>query len=76
MDEIIHLKSLVGVPLWLSRLKVWRCHCRGVGSIPGLETWPCQKKKKRKELSAYDVCSINCGRDDDNDGIDGSGPER
>lgn len=34
------------------------------------------KKKKRKELSAYDVCSINCGRDDDNDGIDGSGPER
>ena len=35
-----------------------------------------KKKKKRKELSAYDVCSINCGRDDDNDGIDGSGPER
>ena len=29
-----------------------------------------------EELSAYGVCSINCGCDDDSDGIDGFGSER
>lgn len=46
------------------------------GFDPWLGNLAVPKKKKRKELSAYDVCSKNCGHDDDNDGIDGSGPER
>ena len=50
-------RGIPRVPLWLSRLRIWWCHCCGTGLIPGLETSPCrsggpppgQKKEKRKE---------------------------
>ena len=42
-----------GVPWWLSRLRIWHCHCCGLGSIPGPGTSACwgnsQKKKKKKK---------------------------
>lgn len=54
-------KCDLGVPLWLSGLRICFCHCSGlghrysVGSIPGPGTSTCrgysQKKKKEKEKS-------------------------
>ena len=41
-----------GVPLWLSRLRIWHCHCCDTGSIPGLGTSACCRcAKKKKSIS-------------------------
>ena len=45
-----------GVPRWLSGLRIWHCHCCGLGVLPGLGTSACHgssspkptKKKKKK----------------------------
>ena len=42
----------LGIPLWRSRLRFWRCHCPGSGSVPGLGTsarLKCSLKKTKKE---------------------------
>ena len=51
--------NTLGVPRWLSGLRIWHCHCCGLGHccgsglIPGLETSAChgsvQKFFKNKE---------------------------
>ena len=38
----------IGTPWWLSRLRIWQCHCCGVGSIPGAFTY--QEHGQKKEL--------------------------
>ena len=44
-----------GIPHWLSELRIWCCHCFGVGSVPGPETSACRrhhkKKKKKKKIT-------------------------
>ena len=45
--QTTHNKKSPGVPLWLRRLKIWHCHCcglghgHGTGLIPGLGTSAC-----------------------------------
>ena len=54
-----------GVPLQLSSLRTWRCHCSswgpccGVGLIPGSRAFPChgQKKKKKKQKTYEFYCN-------------------
>ena len=36
---------ILGIPWWLSRLRIWHCHYYGAGSIPSLGTFTRQKKK-------------------------------
>ena len=60
-----HKKSGSGVPLWLSRLRIWHCYCHasgcscGTGVIPGPGTSACRRyrlpppKKRRKPVSHY-----------------------
>ena len=46
------MKSYLGVPWWLSRLRIQCCHCGDMDSIPGPETSAasgCGQKKKKKE---------------------------
>ena len=47
----------MGVPWWLSVLRIWHCHCSGLGSVPGLGTSTChrhnQKRKEKKETTLY-----------------------
>ena len=64
---------MIGVPLWCSRLTIQCCHCCGSGSIPGLGTSMCcrrknkpkrqnkRKKHKMKMLTAFS----NTETDDD-----------
>ena len=44
---------ILGVPLWLSRLRIQCCHCCGASSIPGWGTLhvrgTAKKKKKKKK---------------------------
>ena len=36
----------MGVPWWLRGLRIWHCHYRGSGSIPGPGTFTCQLSLK------------------------------
>ena len=52
----------LGLLLWCSRLRIRRCHCCGVGSIPGLGTSACQgcgqKIEKKKNRRLHILCVI------------------
>ena len=57
-------KRNFGVPLWLSRLRTWCCHCCGsghrcgIGWIPGLgiSTWcDCGQTNKQTSLNVWDL---------------------
>ena len=39
------LKTNQGVLWWISRLRTWLCHCRGAGSVLGMETSTCHDQK-------------------------------
>ena len=53
MFEVKEIEKCTGALRWHRRLKIWHCHCRGVGLIPGPETSICcgcsQKRKKKKK---------------------------
>ena len=34
----LKVKTKYGVPVWLSKLKSWHCHCGGEALVPGLGT--------------------------------------
>ena len=42
--------------MWLSRLRIWRCHCSdlrhccGKGSRPGPRTWACHGRSQKKKI--------------------------
>ena len=40
--DISFKEMSAGAPLCVSRLRIQRCHCRGLGSIPGPGTNACQ----------------------------------
>ena len=48
-----------GVPLWLSKLRIWHCRCCGASSVPGLGISLCcghsqgKKKKKKAEFPLW-----------------------
>ena len=45
--------KIQGVPWWCSDLRIWGCHCCGLGLIPGPGTFTCHghgQKKKKKEI--------------------------
>ena len=55
-------KTTPRLPLWCSRLRIWWCHCSGLGhccgegSVPGLGISICQgasKMKKKKQLLSH-----------------------
>ena len=52
---MINEKSTTGVPLWLSGLRIWCCHCcgsgycSGTGSVPGLRTSACRRCSQEKK---------------------------
>ena len=51
---LLLLKVLLGVPWWLSGLKIWWCHCCGVGLILAWEiSHAGGKAKKKKEIYIY-----------------------
>ena len=43
--------ELPGLLLWLNRLRIWRCHCKGSGPTPGLGlgTFTCHGHSQKKE---------------------------
>lgn len=48
----------LGVPWWCRGLRIWCCHCCGMGSIPILEIsacWECSQKKKGGGLFKFPV---------------------
>ena len=68
-----HLNKMsLRVPLWLSSLRMWRCHCSGSGhccgtdSIPGLETSACcgcsQNKTKQKNKMCLSTDIFQCSQ--------------
>ena len=54
-----NLKYSYGVPWWHSRLRIWYCHCCGLGcycgmgSIPGPGTFTCCKGSQKSLLSNF-----------------------
>ena len=48
--------SIIGVPWWLNRLKIWHCHCHGlgcccgIGSVPSSGTSKCQGCSQNKTV--------------------------
>ena len=41
LGKVYILKLHVGIPWWLSGLRIWHCRCHGKGSIPGPGTSVC-----------------------------------
>ena len=50
-----------GVPWWLSRIRIWCCHCCGMSLIPVLGTSTCHGRDQKKELF-LEVCSCPASR--------------
>ena len=55
LEDIYSIKYfIIGVPWWLSGLRIWHYHCYGMGSVPGprelLHAKHGQKKKEKKFL--------------------------
>ena len=54
-SDFICKTGKAGIPAWLSRLRIPRCHCSGSGycsgecSIPGVTQMKPKKKKKKKK---------------------------
>ena len=58
----------IGVPLWLSGLRTWCCHCRGVGSSAGPRTSTCHgvaKKQKKQTKNGSCVVTVYAKHDID-----------
>ena len=43
----------MGVPWWLSKLRIWHCHCCGTGLIPGQELTHALGTTKNKETTEH-----------------------
>lgn len=54
LEEYIFYRNFQGVPRWLRGLRIWYCHCSGMGHCYGMGLIPgprtsCSQKKKKKE---------------------------
>ena len=47
---------LIGVPLWLSGLRIQSCHCSGLGHCPGPGTSTCRRLGQEKKKGIL-ICS-------------------
>ena len=57
----------MGVPWWLSRLRIWHCQCCGLGRccgvglipIPGVSMCHRHGQKKKKKKKRIESCSVD-----------------
>ena len=57
--ELVLSKARAGALLWSSGLRIWHCHCYGMGSIPGLGTFTyCGYSRKKKKKARADQIHV------------------
>ena len=54
-------KTLLGVPWWLSGLRIWHCHCCGPGLMPGPGPSPCHQcgQKEKQNRASVSFCPLS-----------------
>ena len=61
LGKVYILKLHVGIPWWLSGLRIWHCRCHGKGSIPGPGTSVCPEYNPTPAPPIYthSLCMLN-----------------